>query len=187
MVNTSSDHTLMARTARGDRAAFSALFARHYNKVFRFVVRMTGSREIAEELANEVFLEIWQSAQRFKGQSSAATYCLAIARNKALSHMRRKKEAPMDEGVAEQLVDDDDTPEISTQKRDKATVLRDAINSLSEEFRTVIDLSYYHELSIAEIGDVLSIPKDTVKTRLFRARTKLATRLKAAGIDQGWP
>lgn len=187
MVTASSDEELFERTARGDRAALSALFARHYNRVFRFIARMTQSEAIAEEIANEVFLEIWQHADRFKGQSSAATYCLAIARNKAISQLRRRKEAPVDDSITEQLIDDEDTPDITTQKRDKANLLRDAVNALPEEFRTVIDLSYYQELSITEIADVLSVPKDTVKTRMFRARKKLATRLQSAGIDQGWP
>ena len=70
---------------------------------------------------------------------------------------------------------------------DKAAALRRMVNALPEEHRTVIDLAYYHAKSVAEIGDILSIPIATVKTRMFYARKKLGEALQAAGFERGWP
>ncbi len=187
MGSETDDFQLMRRTAKGDRAALSALFARHYTRVFRFAARMVNSEPLAEEIANEVFMEIWQHADRFEGQSSVSTYCLAIARFKALSHMRRRREVAVDDEQMMALVDDADTPEVAAQVRSKAVALRAAVDALPEEFRSVIDLSYYHEMSLKEIATVLSIPPETVKTRIFRARKRLVNLLQDAGIDRGWP
>ena len=72
-------------------------------------------------------------------------------------------------------------------KDDKGAAMRRMVNALPEEHRTVIDLAYYHGRSVTEIGDILSIPVATVKTRMFYARKKLGEALKAAGYDRGWP
>ena len=115
-----NDRDLLTRIARGDRAALSALFARHYNAVFRFVVRMTANEGLAEEVANDVFLDIWQNAGRFKGQSRVSTYLLAIGRNKAISKLRKRQETPVDGEIIQEISDSEDTPEMASQKRSKA-------------------------------------------------------------------
>ena len=150
-------------------------------------MRMTSNATLSEDVANEVFLDVWQNAGRFKGQSQVSTYLLSIARNKAISQLRKRRPGSLDEEMLSQVADDEDTPEISAQKLSKAEVLRSAIDGLPEQFRTVVDLVYYQELSLQEIAAVLDIPVDTVKTRLFRARKKIGTVLESTGIDGGWP
>ncbi|TIP42130.1 MAG: sigma-70 family RNA polymerase sigma factor, partial [Mesorhizobium sp.] len=112
---------------------------------------------------------------------------LGIARFKALSSLRKKKEDWIDDDDAAQVPDSADTPEVVTMKEDKAAALRRFVDALPEEHRTVIDLAYYHGQSVTEIGEVLGIPVATVKTRMFYARKKLGEALKAAGYDRGWP
>ncbi|WP_295806047.1 sigma-70 family RNA polymerase sigma factor [uncultured Nitratireductor sp.] len=182
-----SDAELVARTARGERTALRLLFMRHHTRVYRFVVRQTGSETMAEEIANEVFLEVWRQAPRFEARSQVSTWLLGIARFKALSALRKRKEKALEEGQAEAVADSADTPEVSAMKEDKATALRGFVNHLSEEHRTVVDLAYYHGKSVTEIGEILSVPIATVKTRMFYARKKLGEALQAAGYDRGWP
>jgi RNA polymerase sigma-70 factor (ECF subfamily) len=182
-----SDRELVDRVAKGDRAAVRLLFMRHHARVYRFVARQTGSEMMADDIANEVFLELWRQAPSFEGRSEVSTWLLGIARFKALSALRRRKEERIDDDAAAAIPDTADTPEVAVMKDDKATALRRMVNALPEEHRTVIDLAYYHAKSVAEIGEILSIPVATVKTRMFYARKKLGEALQAAGFERGWP
>lgn len=184
---TETDRALVDRVAKGDRAAVRLLFMRHHARIYRFVARQTGSEAMADDIANEVFLELWRQAPGFEGRSEVSTWLLGIARFKALSSLRKKKEDWIDDDDAAQVPDSADTPEVVTMKEDKAAALRRMVNALPEEHRTVIDLAYYHGQSVTEIGEVLDIPVATVKTRMFYARKKLGEALKAAGYDRGWP
>ncbi|MDX8526443.1 sigma-70 family RNA polymerase sigma factor [Mesorhizobium sp. MSK_1335] len=184
---TETDRALVDRVAKGDRAAVRLLFMRHHARIYRFVARQTGSEMMADDIANEVFLELWKQAPSFEGRSEVSTWLLGIARFKALSSLRRKKEDWIDDDDAAQVPDGADTPEVVTMKEDKAAALRRFVDALVEEHRTVIDLAYYHGQSVTEIGEVLGIPVATVKTRMFYARKKLGEALKAAGYDRGWP
>jgi RNA polymerase sigma-70 factor (ECF subfamily) len=184
---TETDRALVDRVAKGDRAAVRLLFLRHLARVYRFVARQTGSEMMADDIANEVFLELWRQAPGFEGRSEVSTWLLGIARFKALSLLRKKKEDWIDDEAAAAVPDGADTPEVVTMKEDKAAALRRFVNALPEEHRVVIDLAYYHGQSVSEIGEVLDIPVATVKTRMFYARKKLGEALKAAGYDRGWP
>jgi RNA polymerase sigma-70 factor, ECF subfamily len=182
-----SDRELVERVAKGDRAAVRLLFMRHHARVYRFAARQTGSESMADDIANEVFLELWKQAPAFEGRSEVSTWLLGIARFKALSALRKRKEVWIDDDDAAAVPDTADTPEVAVMKEDKATALRGMVNALPEEHRTVIDLAYYHAKSVSEIADILSIPAATVKTRMFYARKKLGEALKAAGFERGWP
>lgn len=182
-----TDRALVDRVAKGDRAAVRLLFMRHHARIYRFVARHTGSEMMADDIANEVFLELWRQAPGFEGRSEVSTWLLGIARFKALSLLRKKKEDWIDDEAAAAVPDSADTPEVVTMKEDKAAALRRLIDALPEEHRTVIDLAYYQGQSVTEIAQVLDIPVATVKTRMFYARKKLGEALKAAGYDRGWP
>lgn len=181
------DHRIVDDMARGNRATLARLVARHQVRVFRFIVRRVRNEAMAEEIANEVFLEAWRSASTFEGRSSVGTWLLAIAHNKAVSALRQRREEAWDEDKAGQLADTDDNPEVRAQKSDKGAVIRRCLDALSSDHREIIDLVYYHEQSISEVSVVLGIPEATVKTRMFYARKKLGEVLRAAGIDRGWP
>ncbi len=182
-----SDRDLVQRVASGDRAAVRLLFMRHHARVYRFVARQTGSQSMADDIANEVFLELWRQAPAFEGRSEVSTWLLGIARFKVLSAFRKRREEAIDDEQAAAVPDTGDTPEVAAMKDDKAAALRRMVNALPEEHRTVVDLAYYHAKSVSEIGEVLAIPVATVKTRMFYARKKLGEALLAAGFDRGWP
>ncbi|MER2263736.1 sigma-70 family RNA polymerase sigma factor [Methylobacterium oxalidis] len=182
-----SDADLVARVARGDRAAMQALYGRHATAVYRFLVRILRDASRAEDLVSDVFFDVWQQAGRYEGRASVTTWLLSIARFKALSALRARSHAELEPEVAEAVPDEADTPETVLQKAGKAEALRRCIAGLSAEHRMVVDLVYYHELSVEEAAQVLAIPAGTVKTRLFHARKRLSELLLAAGIDRGWP
>lgn len=142
---------------------------------------------MADDVANDVFLELWRKAGAFEGRSEVSTWLLGIARFKALSALRKRKEDWISDDDAAAVADDADTPEVAVMKDNKGEALKRMVAALPEEHRTVIDLAYYHGKSVSEIADVLSIPVATVKTRMFYARKKLGEALKAAGFERGWP
>jgi RNA polymerase sigma-70 factor, ECF subfamily len=182
-----SDEDLVRRIASGDNLAMRVLFSRHQMKVYRFVLRLVRDESVAEDMISEVFLDVWRQADRFEGRSSVVTWLLAMARNKAWSALRKRREASMEEGVAEAVEDETDDPEVQVQKQDKGAAIRRCLEMLTNEHREVIDLVYYHETSVEEVAFIIGIPENTVKTRLFHARKKLSELLKTAGIDRGWP
>lgn len=163
------------------------LFARHNVRVFRFLMGRVRNEATAEELTNEVFLEVWRQASRYEGRAAVSTWLLAIAHNKAMSLMRKRSEDELEDEMAEQVADAGDDPELSAQKRSKAQIMRDVIETLSAEHREVIDLVYYHEKSVREVSEIVGIPEATVKTRMHYARKKLGEMMQEAGIDRGWP
>jgi RNA polymerase sigma-70 factor (ECF subfamily) len=112
---------------------------------------------------------------------------LAIARFKALSALRRRPDEELDDETAEAIEDPSDDPEVAIAKKDKSVAIRKCLEGLSAEHREIIDLVYYHEKSVEEVAEIVGIPENTVKTRMFYARKKLAELLKAAGIERGWP
>jgi RNA polymerase sigma-70 factor, ECF subfamily len=187
MQDQTDDRTLIARIAAQDQAALRALLGRHQLRVYRFVLRIVRREAVAEEVTNEVFLEAWRNARSYEARSSVGTWLLSIAHNRAVSAMRRRREEAIDEESAGAIADDGDDPEVAAQKLDKAAQMRRCIANLSAEHRTIIDLVYYHEKSINEVSEILGIPLNTVKTRMFYARKKLSELLAAAGIDRGWP
>lgn len=163
------------------------LFARHHVRVYRFVLRLVRNEATAEDLISDVFLDVWRQANRFEGRSAVSTWILAIARFKALSAMRRRKEDELDDEAAHAIEDPSDDPEVAMEKTDKGEILRKCLTGLSPEHREIVDLVYYHEKSVEEVAEIVGIPENTVKTRMFYARKKLAELLKAAGVERGWP
>jgi RNA polymerase sigma-70 factor, ECF subfamily len=182
-----SDEVLIGRIANGDRLAMQVLYARYHVRVFRFVVRMVRDESTAEDLISEVFLDVWRQAGRFEGRSAVSTWMLSIARFKALSALRRRPEQELDDQVAEAIEDTADDPHTALEKKDKGAILRKCLTGLSAEHREIIDLVYYHEKSVEEVAQIVGIPENTVKTRMFYARKRLAELLKAEGIERGWP
>jgi len=181
------DESLLQRIAAGDRLAMQVLFGRHQVRVYRFLLRHVRDEGTAEDLISEVFLDVWRQAGKFEGRSSVSTWLLGIARFKALSQVRKRTEAELDEDYAASIADEADTPDVELQKKDKGAVLRQCLMDLTPDHREIIDLVYYHEKSIEDVATILQIPANTVKTRMFYARQKLSEIMRRHGVDRGWP
>jgi RNA polymerase sigma-70 factor, ECF subfamily len=180
----SSDEMLIARIAGGDRLAMQTLFARYRTPVYRWLLRLVGNEAVAEDLLSDVFLDVWRQAGRFQARSAVSTWLLAIARFKALSILRRKREDELDDEGATAVEDPNDNPETVVEKMDRSDILRQCLTELSREHREIIDLVYYHEKSVEEVARLVGIPEATVKTRMFYARKRLSGLLRSAGVDR---
>jgi RNA polymerase sigma-70 factor (ECF subfamily) len=179
----SGDGKLLQRIAGGDQEAFTELYQRLQRPLFGFLVKLVREREMAEELLNETLLDVWRQAGRFEGKSSVSTWIYSIAHHKAVSRLRRIREHPLDEGAAEKIEDTAPTADMRVEESDTARLLKGMLDKLSFDHREVIQLAYYQEFSVQQIAEVLDLPENTVKTRMFYARQRLKALLEAAGVE----
>jgi RNA polymerase sigma-70 factor (ECF subfamily) len=149
------------------------LYARHNVRVYRFIARMVGDAGRAEDLVSEVFIDVWSQADRFEARSQVTTWSRSIARFKALSALHRRRDAELDETAMQLIEDTADTPEQTILNMDLSAQLRTLFALMSREHREIIDLVYYREKSVEEVAEIIHMPKNTVKTRMFYARKRL--------------
>jgi RNA polymerase sigma-70 factor (ECF subfamily) len=129
-----------------------------------------------------VFLDVWREAGKFEGHSQLSTWLLAITRHKALSRLRTRATEALDEDSYSCIEDPAENPEISMQKKQRSSILSACLRKLSPSHREIVDLVYYHEKSIDEVACIIAVPRNTVKTRMFYARQRLAELLAAEGV-----
>ncbi len=178
------DQALVARIATGDRQAFELLFNQYGERVFRYAHRLISDVTKAEEVTNDVMLEVWKTAARFEGRSKVSTWILGITRHLALNAVRRKSLDTVDVDDAPALADEGVTPgSVEHDRKVLKEVLTTALGKLSTDHRDVVELTFFHGLSYQEIAEVMGCPENTVKTRMFHARKQLKSLLGAAGLD----
>ena len=158
------------------------LYMRHNVRLYRFALRFVHNEAVAEDLVQEVFLDVWRKADNFQGRSTVSTWLLAIVRNKALDVRRHRSTQQLDEDAAACIANSADTPEMATRKEQARSIIRKCLTQLSPAHREIIDLVYYHAKSIEEVAKIVGIPVNTVKTRMFHARKQLAKLLCSQGV-----
>jgi RNA polymerase sigma-70 factor (ECF subfamily) len=179
-----TDEALIASIAQGDKRALQTLYGHHNVRVYRFALRFLNDEALAEDMVSEVFFDVWRQAERFEARSKVSTWLLAMARNKALSVLRRRSTEELDEEVAEFIEDPSDNPEVSMQKKQQASLLQECLTQLSPAHREIVDLVYYHGKTIEEVVEIIGVPVNTVKTRMFYARKRIGELISAKGLDR---
>jgi RNA polymerase sigma-70 factor (ECF subfamily) len=172
-----SDEELMARIAGGDRDAFALLYRRLRGDVFRFALHVGGSRPLAEDVTQDVFMAVIHDASAYQsGRSTVRAWLLGIARNHVRRGRARPAESPLEgDGPA---VDADPLPDLA--RRRKLAALRRAVLQLPVRFREAVVLCDLQELSYADAAAALGCAIGTVRSRLHRGRALLARRLRDA-------
>ena len=178
-----SDGQLLARIARGDRDAVTALYRRLERPLFAFLVKTLRDREAAADVLNETMLDVWRQAGRFEGKSSVATWIYSIAHHKAVSWLRKRREVELDEEAVAAIPDDTPGADKAIASRDISQIIARLMEKLSVDHRIVLQLAYFQEFSVGQIAEILDCPENTVKTRMFYARQRLRTLLEAEGIE----
>ena len=179
-----SDDALIGEIARGDRRAMEVLYTRHHVRVYRFSLRITGNTALAEDIVSEVFFDVWRQAGGFKSNSQVSTWLLAIARNKALSALRRRVDQPLEDDKVATIEDPADDPEVMVHNKERSAIMQKCLSQLSAAQREVIDLVYYHEKKVEEVAQIIGVPASTVKTRMFYARQRMGELLEGAGYSR---
>jgi RNA polymerase sigma-70 factor (ECF subfamily) len=181
-----SDEALVGLIARGDKHAMQVLFARYSVRMFRFLLRLVDSESLAEDLVSEVFIDVLRHAGQYEARSLVSTWLLAIARHKALSALRRRSTDESDDDAIDAIEDPGENPEIALQKTERRAILLNCLKQLSAAHREIIDLVYYHERTIDDVSKIIGIPQNTVKTRMFYARRRIAKLMAAQGVESAW-
>jgi RNA polymerase sigma-70 factor (ECF subfamily) len=176
---------LVSAARAGDREAFGALVAIHERIVFRTALSALGSKEDAEDAAQDAFVTAWRKLEGFRGESSFKTWLLTITWRKALDRRRSRKlwwsrqTANWDEPAPlDTFAGDDPSPEHLTLTKDLADRARAAISGLTPKLRDALLLAASGEHRYEEIAALLSIPTGTVKWRVAEARKQLNARLE---------
>ncbi len=178
------DRELIRRVADKDRRAFETLYQRYGPRLQRYLSRLIQRPDVAEEALDDVMLVVWQNAARFNDRSRVSTWILGIAHHKALKARARLAGRLSETPVSDQQVADGEGPEDATMRGELDRLLAKGLEALSPEQRVVVELTFYQERSYHEIAEITRCPVNTVKTRMFHARKRLAPLLTALGIGR---
>ena len=180
------DAELVARWREGDSSAFEKLVHRHERRVFSLVLRMLGSREEAEDVAQEAFLALHRHGHRFRGEARFSTFVYRVAANAALNRRRTLgRRRAREEALVRRQDAGDDLPVAPRDPEDAASGgelqvrVQAALQELPPDLRMAIVLYDIEGQSYADIAHALRIPEGTVKSRIHRARTALRDRLRS--------
>src|SRR3984957_10348875 len=163
------DNALLVAVAAGDRRALEELYLGYHRRLARFLSRFTPRYENVEEIINDTFMVVWQSAKDFRYASQVSTWIIGIAYRTALKSVRRQKNhnaAQSLDDYPEQTVD----PTFETEVQDW---LKHGLSRLPAEQRLTLELAYHMGHSLEEIAVITECPVGTVKARMFHAREKL--------------
>jgi RNA polymerase sigma-70 factor, ECF subfamily len=191
-VTADADDLLVDRAKHGDQRAFEMLVVKYQRRIERLVSRMVRDDALVQDIAQETFIRAYRALPQFRGESAFYTWLYRIAVNtakKALVDLRRDPlvlESTLagagDDGEepsrVEQTLSDAETPDAVLASKEVAAAVNAAIDALSEDLRQAIVLREIEGLSYEEIADVMNCPIGTVRSRIFRAREAIATRLR---------
>lgn len=169
------DLALVQAVACGDERALEALYARHGLRLLAYLTGLLGDPALAEEGVQDVMLAAWRGAPSFRGESTVRTWLLAIARRRA-RRMGRRHTLPQTRLEEAAMLSAFSPPDLADQEAEQTRV-HEALAQLSPEQRETLELVFYHELSGPEAAAVLGVALGTVKSRLFRAKAALKSRL----------
>jgi RNA polymerase sigma-70 factor (ECF subfamily) len=174
--NDCTDGELIRRTGNGDRGAFEVLYQRYSRPVFGLALRRLGDRGRAEDAVQETFTSIWRAARSYRPERGpGAPWLYAVARNAIIDRSRARNEPPTE--APEEASPDPGPPE-RAEAGWTAWRIHRALEELSPNERSVVELAYWSGLSQSEIAEYLGIPLGTVKTRTRAALARLADELE---------
>lgn len=178
MVFTANETELVIKAQNGDRNAFSELVHLHAQGVLNVIYRMCGDVQVAEDAAQETFVQAWLHLPSFRSQASLRNWLYRIGVNAATDMLRKQKRILPNALEDLQLKDPQLGPEALFSQGERTALVRKAVLSLPEASRAVLVLREYEGLSYHEIADALDIPIGTVMSRLNYARSLLRSGLE---------
>jgi RNA polymerase sigma-70 factor (ECF subfamily) len=186
-----SDEQLLMDYRQGDRASFTTLMARYQRELYHFLVRFLGDRAAAEDVFQETFLQVHQSAAQFDPTRRFRPWLFTIAANKARDLIRSQARRPTNPLQASISGDDESgefidlmeaassLPGEPMEREELQQQVQKTVQSMPEHLREILLLSYFHQFPYKQIGDILDIPLGTVKSRLHAAVAYFADRWRS--------
>lgn len=178
---TDSDQALLHQIARGDEDALRTLYVAYGSSMYAYALRLTRDPDTAEEVVQQCLVAVWQTSGSFRGKSRVVAWLLGIVHHKALNLLRKREDVSLDELLIP-LPAGEEAPARLAEARENQRLIRLGLDQLTSEQRTVLELIFFHHLSMEEASQVLDCPIGTVKSRLFAAKSSL----KGVLIRQGY-
>ena len=176
------DTKILKLVNEGHEDAFAELYHRYSSDIFSYTFRLVSNPAIADDLIQEVFVAVWQGADRFQGNSSIKTWLFRIAHNKTMSWLRshyREQELEQDESL---ISDAELLPDVQSMLNWRAEMIQQALGELRPNHRSVVELFYFTGLSYQDISKVVGCPVGTVKSRMSHALQHLNNILLNFGL-----
>jgi len=183
------DRADMEKLRAGHEAALNDLMARHATPVFHFLCRMVGNEDDANDLAQETFVRVFKSRDRYRAEQKFSTWLFTIAANLTRNHFRWRSRHPnlsldaenseTEQTLGSTLPANSPTPKETALANERAAAVRAAVKNLPDDLRTAIVLCEWEERSVAEAATILEATPKAVESRLYRARGILRERLKS--------
>ena len=180
----------IARAAKGDANAFETLMGAYEKKIYALCLRMMGNPHDGEDAAQEAMLRIWRTIGQYRVESAFSTWVYRVTASCCMDAIRKRQrhEQPTLEEMGEASgfdpADGGETPQEQTERKETRNAIRQAIAAVPEGMREVFLLRDVLGLSVEETAQALQIAQGTVKSRLARAREKIAAELKRRGVGQ---
>jgi RNA polymerase sigma-70 factor (ECF subfamily) len=180
------DRTLVTRILEGDRDLFTTLVSRYEKRVINYVYRITHRYEEAHDLAQDIFVKVYLALDRYDPKYQFSTWLFRIAQNSAIDALRKKAivEVPLvrpseeePSGKEREFADDGVSPYRALKNKQLSAAIDQAVEKLPADYRELIQLRHFAEMSYEEIASMKKLPLGTVKNKLFRARNLLKDAL----------
>jgi RNA polymerase sigma-70 factor (ECF subfamily) len=187
----SGDADLVVRALAGREDGFEELVRRYQRPIVAYVYRMVGDYDTALDLAQEVFIKVYNSLGRYRPEFKFSTWIYRIAHNASIDHLRRAGSSRTEEmevageggsTFEKPIASKSLTPEQETERGERRAEIEEVVRQLAPAYRELIVLRHSHDLSYDEIAEVTGLPLGTVKNRIFRAREAMRELLVARGI-----
>jgi RNA polymerase sigma-70 factor (ECF subfamily) len=166
------DDCLMERIRERDVHALEELYRTYNSRLTAYLMRLVPRPQIIEEAIDDTMMAIWDRPDSFRGDCGLSTWLFTIAYHKALTALRRR-DRPVEAPETISIDCDEAGPDEELRRERVNLLLSSAISKLAPDHRTVIDLSYFHEMDYREISQIMACPINTVKSRMFYARRQL--------------
>lgn len=177
------DTDLLTAVAGSDAAAFERLYQLYEKRIYQYVCTLIYDPTLAEEVVVDAMMAVWRGAGSFSRSSRVSTWIFGIARHKALDAIRRsgrhRRGVALDEAL--ELPNEQEGPAESLNRKQVTSLTQQALRTLSREHQEILRLVFYEEMPYEEIAVLLSIPTNTVKTRVYYAKQRLKHQLLQLG------
>lgn len=173
------DFELVERCRNGDRRAFEELIREYQRPVYNAAYRVLGNPDDAADATQAAFLKAFENLGSYDPKYKFFSWIYRIAVNESINQVKRNRKL---EPMAEEPALGDNSPEARVEGRDLSRCIQDGLMALSDDYRTVVVLRHFSDLSYREISGILEIPEKTVKSRLYSARQSMKEGLLARGI-----
>lgn len=186
-MNSTANSTLIKKARRGDGRAFGMLIENHERFVYNIVYRITGNFEDARDISQEAFIKAFKNFSSYDESSAFSTWLYRIAVNTAIDHVRKKKRennVSLEDYITEEKTESHKSSvEEKVISKEGVSNIMEAVNSLDEDFKTVIVLRDIEGMEYSQISEITGCPVGTVKSRLSRARGKLRQIINKNGKE----